>query len=73
MQLIEKICNQLYNQGVPVSDTFVEVSGRGKEEEIVEDLDIDELNRRIADYAIQFEHNNILQELLSTGDPLDIL
>jgi len=65
MQLIEKICHQLYTQGVPVSDTFVEVSGRGKEDEVVEDLDTDELNRRIADYAIKFEHNNILQELMS--------
>ena len=68
MQLIEKICHQLYTQGVPVSDTFVEVSGRGKEDEIVEDLDTDELNRRIADYAIKFEHNNILQELLGMDE-----
>jgi len=72
MQLIEKICHQLYTQGVPVSDTFVEVSGRGKEEEIVEDLDTDELNRKIADYAIKFEHNNILQELLSVNEPADM-
>ena len=55
VELIKKICHQLYIQGVPVSDTFVEVSGRGKEDEIVEDLDTDELNRRIADYAIKFE------------------
>jgi superfamily II DNA or RNA helicase len=72
VQLIEKICHQLYIQGVPVSDTFVEVSGRGKEDEVVEDLDTDELNRRIADYALQFEHNNILEELLSLDDPSDM-
>jgi len=68
IQLIEKICHELYIQGVPVSDTFVEVSGRGKEDEVVEDLDTDELNRRIVDYALQFEHNNILQELLMKDD-----
>ena len=72
IQLIEKICHQLYIQGVPVSDTFVEVSGRGKEDEVVEDLDTDELNRRIADYALQFEHNNILEELLSVDNPSDM-
>ena len=72
VELIKKICHQLYIQGVPVSDTFVEVSGRGKEDEIVEDLDIDELNRKIANYAIKFEHNNILQELLSVNEPADM-
>jgi hypothetical protein len=63
---------QLISQGVPVSEIFTETSGRGKEEEIVEDINTDDLKRRIADYAIEFEHNNILQELLSSGDPLDI-
>ena len=63
-ELIRNIVTQLISQGVPVSEIFTETSGRGKEDEIVEDLDTDELNRRIADYAIKFEHNNILQELL---------
>jgi predicted helicase len=73
LELIRNIVVQLISQGVPVSDIFTETSGRSKDEEIVEDLDVDELQRRIADYAIQFEHNNILEELLSSGDPLDIL
>lgn len=67
-ELIRNIVTQLISQGVPVSEIFTETSGRGKDEEIVEDLDIDELQRRIADYAIEFEHNNILQELLSTPE-----
>tara|TARA_Y100000389_G_C17460448_1_gene521312 strand:+ start:117 stop:1511 length:1395 start_codon:yes stop_codon:yes gene_type:complete len=72
-ELICNIVTQLISQGVPVSEIFTETTGRGKDEEIVEDLDTDELQRRIADYAIEFEHNNILEELLSSGDPLDIL
>ena len=72
-ELIRNIVTQLFSQGVPVDEIFTETSGRGKDEEIVEDLDVDELQRRIADYAIEFEHNNILEELLSSGDPLDIL
>jgi len=71
-ELIRNIVTQLISQGVPVSEIFTETSGRGKEEEIVEDINTDDLKRRIADYAIEFEHNNILQELLSSGDPLDI-
>lgn len=67
-ELIRNIVTQLVSQGVPVSEIFTETSGRGKDEEIVEDLDIDELQRRISDYAIEFEHNNILQELLSTPE-----
>ena len=51
---------------MPVSEIFTETSGRGKEDEIVEDITAD-LKRRVADYAIQWEHNNLLQELLSTN------
>lgn len=64
-ELIRQIVTQLISQGVPVEEVFSETSGRGKEDEIVEDLDLEDLRRRIADYAIQFQHNNILQELLS--------
>lgn len=63
-ELIRNIINQLISQGVPVSEIFTETSGRGKDEENVEDI-ADDLKRRVADYAIQWEHNNILQELLS--------
>lgn len=63
-ELIRQIVTQLISQGVPVEEVFSETSGRGKDDEIVEDLDLDELRRRIADYAIQFQHNNILEELL---------
>lgn len=72
-ELLRNIVEQLINEGVPVSEIFTETSGRGKNEEVVEDLDIDEVKRRIYDYAIEFEHNNILEELLSSGNPLDIL
>ena len=67
-ELIRNIVTQLITQGVPVSEIFSETSGRGKEDEIVEDLDVDELQRRIADYVIEFEHNNILQELLTKDE-----
>jgi hypothetical protein len=66
------IVNQLLRQGVPVSDILTEVSGRGKEEEIVEDLN-KELKQRVADYDIQWQHSTVIQDLLSSGDPLDIL
>lgn len=69
--LIREIINELLTQGVPVSDILYEQSGRGKEEEIVEDLDLEDLRRRISNYAIQFEHNIILQELLGMN-PEDI-
>jgi superfamily II DNA or RNA helicase len=68
LELIRNIVVQLISQGVPVSEIFTETSGRGKDEEIVEDLDVDELQRRVADYAIEFEHNNILEELLSQDE-----
>tara|TARA_R100000030_G_scaffold84818_2_gene68000 strand:- start:1123 stop:2520 length:1398 start_codon:yes stop_codon:yes gene_type:complete len=68
LELIRNIVVQLISQGVPVSDIFTETSGRSKDEEIVEDLDVDELQRRVADYAIEFEHNNILEELLSQDE-----
>ena len=55
-ELIRNIINQLVSQGVPVSEIFTETSGRGKEDEIVEDLN-DSLKRKVADYAIQWEHN----------------
>lgn len=67
-ELIRKIVEQLISQGVPVSEIFSETSGRGKNEEIVEDLDVDELHRHIVDYAIKFQHNNILQELLEMDE-----
>ena len=67
-ELIRNIVTQLISQGVPVSEIFTETSGRGKDEEIVEDLGVDELQRRVFDYAIEFQHNNILEELLSTPE-----
>jgi superfamily II DNA or RNA helicase len=67
-ELIRNIVTQLISQGVPVSEIFTETSGRGKEEEIVEDINTEDLKRKIADYALQFEHNNILQELLMKDD-----
>ena len=70
-ELIRQIVIQLVSQGVPVEEVFSETSGRGKEDEIVEDLDLEDLRRRIADYAIHFQHNNILEELLGQ-DPEDI-
>ena len=63
-ELIRQIVDQLFKQGVPVSEIFTEVQGRGKEDEIVESLDED-LKKLIREYHIQFEHNNILQELLN--------
>ena len=71
-ELIRNIVTQLISQGVPVSEIFTETSGRGKEDETVEDLNTEDLKRRIADYAIEFEHNNILQELLSVDNPSDM-
>ena len=67
-ELIRNIVTQLVSQGVPVSEIFSETSGRGKDDEIVEELDTDALYRRIADYAIQYEHNNILQDLLAMDE-----
>jgi hypothetical protein len=69
---INDIVEQLLKQGVPVSGILTDVTGRGKEEETVEDLNKD-LKRRIADYDIQWQHSMIIQDLLSSGDPLDIL
>ena len=63
-ELIRNIVEKLISQGVPVSEIFTETSGRGKEEETVEDI-ADDLERKVANYAITWEHNNILQELLS--------
>ena len=73
-QTIRMIINELLTQGVPVSDILHEQSGRGKEEEIVEDLDMNSLQKRINDYAIQWENSLILEELLgiASADPLDI-
>jgi nucleotide-binding universal stress UspA family protein len=62
-ELIRQIVEQLFKQGVPVSEIFTEVQGRGKEDEIVESLDED-LKKLIRNYNIQYEHNNILAELL---------
>jgi type I site-specific restriction endonuclease len=69
---MNQIVEQLLKQGVPVSGILTDVTGRGKEEETVEDLNKD-LKRRIADYDIQWQHSMIIQDLLSSGDPLDIL
>jgi predicted helicase len=66
------IVNQLLTQGVPVDEIVTEVSGRGKEDEIVEDL-TKNLKQRVADYDIQWQHSMMIQDLLSSGDPLDIL
>lgn len=63
-ELIRNIVHTLIRQGVPVSEIFAEVSGKGKIKDTVEDVDMDKLNRSINTYAIQFEHNNILKELL---------
>jgi predicted helicase len=59
------ILNELLTQGVPVSDILHETSGRGEDEEIVEDLDRDKLRKLISDYNIQWQHNQILEELMS--------
>lgn len=64
-ELIAQITKQLYEQGVPVSEIFTEVQGRGKCEETIEDLESD-LKKRILDYTIQFEHINILKEIMET-------
>jgi hypothetical protein len=65
------IVNQLLTQGVPVEEILVEASGRGKEEEIIEDLEKD-LKQRILDYDIEWQHSLIIKELMSSGDPLDV-
>ena len=62
-ELIRQIVEQLYQQGIPVSEIFSEVQGRGKEDEIVDSLDED-LKKLIRNYNIEYEHNNILAELL---------
>jgi len=63
-QLIRKIVNQLKIQGVPVSEIFSEVSGRGKDNEIVEDLDNELLKRMIKNYDIEFE-NFMLEKFIA--------
>jgi predicted helicase len=57
------IVNQLLTQGVPVDEILTEVSGRGKEEEIVEDL-TKNLKQRVADYEIQWQHNLMIQDII---------
>ena len=64
-QTIRMIINELLTQGVPVSDILHETSGRGEDDEIVEDLDRDKLRKLISDYNIQWQHNQILEELMS--------
>jgi predicted helicase len=71
-ELIRKIVNQLISQGVPVSEIFTETSGRGKDEEVVENLYDDEFKSLIRDYSIQFEHSTILEELLKVEEPMDM-
>ena len=63
-ELIKNITEQLVEQGLPVSEIFTETSGRDKEDEVVEDLD-DDLTRRVADYAIQWEHSQDMIEALT--------
>lgn len=65
------IVNQLLTQGVPVDEIVTEVSGRGKEDEIVEDLEKD-LKQRILNYDIEWKHSLVIKDLMATGDPLDI-
>jgi len=55
-QQIRGIVNQLKTQGVPVEEIFSEVSGRGKDNEIIEDLDNELLKRMIKNYDIEFEN-----------------
>ena len=62
-ELIRQIVEQLYQQGIPVSEIFSEVQGRGKEDETIDSLDGD-LKKLIRNYNIEYEHNNILAELL---------
>ena len=62
-ELIRQIVEQLYQQGIPVSEIFSEVQGRGKEDETLESLDED-LKKLIRNYNIEYEHNNILAEIL---------
>ena len=63
------IVDQLLNQGVPVEEILVEASGRGKKEEVVENLKED-LKQRILNYDIKWRHSlNILEILnLETAD-----
>jgi predicted helicase len=70
-QLMHKIITDLMIYGVPVDEIFTEVSGRGTKGEEIEDLN-SALRKKISKYAIDFEHNNILQELLKVENPLDI-
>ena len=63
-KLIRKIVNQLKTQGVPVEEIFSEVSGRGKDNEIVEDLDNEMLKRMIKNYDIEFE-NFMLEKFIA--------
>jgi predicted helicase len=72
-QLIRNIVHQLLSQGVPVDEILSEVSGRGKEDELVEDLYGENLKRLIKDYDIQFQHDSILEELLTKYDEGELL
>jgi len=67
-QTIRLIINELLTQGVPVSDILHETSGRGEDEEIVEDLDRDKLGKMISDCNIQFTHSLILEELFNNTE-----
>ena len=72
-QLIRNIVHQLLTQGVPVDEILSEVSGRGKEDELVEDLYGENLKRLIKDYDIQFQHDSILEELLTKYEEGEVL
>ncbi len=71
-ETIGGIVNQLIINGATYEDMLTEVSGRGKDEEIIEELE-SEMKKRIKDYEVQWWHDLMIQDLLSSGDPLDIL
>jgi hypothetical protein len=74
-ELIYKIVHQLYTQGVPVDEILFEVSGRGKNNEVIEDLEDpkEKLKERIKNYYIQWQHNSILEELLTKYDEGEVV
>tara|TARA_B100002019_G_scaffold230776_1_gene204244 strand:- start:4165 stop:5571 length:1407 start_codon:yes stop_codon:yes gene_type:complete len=68
---ISDIVHQLLSMGVPVDGILTEVSGRGKEDEVVEDLEED-IRQRINDYDIQWQHTLKIDELMSVDEPMDM-
>lgn len=72
IKCITDIVNQLRTQGVPLEEMLIETTCRGKDEEIIENLNED-LKKRLLQYEIEWQHSSIIEELLSSGNPLDIL